>query len=308
MRQDGGRFGTAGVRLRSSPCIIRLEGKPLLLIMPLLAIGFWLFLIAPGLGNRRRVRSAVSGRLFAHRGLHGSDAPENSLPAFEKAVRHGYGIELDVHLTADRRLVVLHDHNVQRTCGADGIVEKMTMQQLGALCLNGTNETPPELREVLRLVGGRVPLLIEIKSETVLPSVAPALHKALSGYRGTVLIESFHPLEIGYFRGTALPHGQLSSVQRPEKGSGPTMRLLYFIQRHFLCNCISRPQFIARELAASLPPALQVLHRLFKTPLLAWTATDEAHAEEAGRQHYDGLIFEGFSPQKFDIERSNSHE
>lgn len=280
----------------------------MLLIMPLLVIGFWLFLIAPGLGNRERVRSAISGGLFAHRGLHGGDAPENSLPAFEKAVRHGYGIELDVHLTADRRLVVLHDHNVQRMCGADGVVEKMTMQQLGTLRLNGTNEALPELREVLRLVGGRVPLLIEIKSKTVLPSVAPALHKTLSGYRGTVLIESFNPLEIGYFRGTAFPHGQLSCVQRPKKGSGPKMRLLYFMQRHFLCHCISRPQFIARELAASLPPALQVLHRLFKTPLLAWTATEEAHAEEASRQHYDGLIFEGFSPQKFDIERSNSHE
>jgi len=280
----------------------------LLLIMPLLVIGFWLFLIAPSLGNRERVRSAISGGLFAHRGLHGSDVPENSLPAFEKAVRHGYGIELDVHLTADRRLVVLHDHNMQRMCGADGVVEKMTMQQLGVLRLNGTNEAPPELREVLRLVGGRVPLLIEIKSKTVLPSVAPALHKSLSGYRGAVLIESFNPFEIGYFRGTALPHGQLSCVQKPEKDIGLKMHLLYFMQRHFLCNCISRPQFIARELTSSLTPALQVLHRLFKTPLLAWTATDEAHAEEASRQHYDGLIFEGFFPQKFDIERSNSHE
>ena len=279
----------------------------LLMILLLVAL-VWLFLIAPDIGSQKRVRAGIGNQLFAHRGLHGGGVPENSMSAFQKAVQNGYGIELDVHLTKDGQLVVMHDHNVKRMCGADAVVEKMTMQQLGALRLDGTNEAPPMLSDVLHLVDGRVPLLIEIKSMTALPSVAPVLHEALTQYHGLVLIESFNPFETGYFRGTAYPHGQLSGFQKPEKGSGWQMHLLYFIQRHFLCCCISRPQFIARELAQALPFTLRVLYKLFKTPLLAWTVQDEAHAEKARNQHYDGLIFEGFFPQKCDSERSNSHE
>ncbi len=270
----------------------------MLLLMPLLVVVVWLFLIAPDIGSQKRVRASISNQLFAHRGLYGSGVPENSMPAFQKAVQNGYGIELDVHLTKDGQLVVMHDHNVRRMCGVDRVVEKMTLQQLSALHLDGTNETPPMLADVLHLVDGCVPLLIEIKSKTALPSVAPVLHEALTDYRGLILIESFNPFETGYFRGTAYPHGQLSSFQKLEKGSGWLMHLLYFIQRHFLCCCISRPQFIARELTQALPFTLRVMYKLFKTPLLAWTVQDEVHAKKARNQHYDGLIFEGCFPQK----------
>lgn len=102
----------------------------------------------------------------AHRGLHaaGKGVPENSLPAFRAAAEAGYAIELDVHRASDGTLVVFHDHDLRRMTGARGTVERMDFRSLRRLRLGGTACTIPLLREVLECVGGRVPLLIELKN------------------------------------------------------------------------------------------------------------------------------------------------
>lgn len=99
----------------------------ILLCLVLLA-GLYLFLIAPG--RKRPDASALTGWLYAHRGLHGGDVPENSLAAFSRAVEAGYGIELDVQLTRDGFLVVHHDASLKRVCGADLRICDITFEEL----------------------------------------------------------------------------------------------------------------------------------------------------------------------------------
>ena len=102
---------------------------------------------------------------YAHRGLWTSRIPENSMSAFEYAARRGVGIELDIQPTRDGRIVVFHDDDLYRMCGVKAKVCDLTLAELRRLRLKDTNEVIPTLAEVLRLVRGRVPLLIEIKGD-----------------------------------------------------------------------------------------------------------------------------------------------
>jgi hypothetical protein len=114
-----------------------------------------IFLIFPSGRRKKTAQFFASQTKFAHRGLHGEGVPENSLAAFELACKNGYGIELDVHVTADDKLVVFHDDTLKRMCGIDEKTENKTLPELQALALDGTEEHIPSFREVLDLVDGR---------------------------------------------------------------------------------------------------------------------------------------------------------
>jgi glycerophosphoryl diester phosphodiesterase len=124
----------------------------------LLAAAIYLYMIKPA----RRVDMTQYGKKFAHRGLWDQASPENSLAAFQKAVDAGYGIEFDIHKTSDGHVVVFHDDTLTRMCGVDGKIEQMTLAQLRELRLKGTDQQIPTLEELLCLVDGRVPLLVEL--------------------------------------------------------------------------------------------------------------------------------------------------
>jgi len=137
--------------------------------------------------------SWLTRRPIAHRGLHDArDArPENSLAAFDRACALGFPAELDARLTRDREVVVFHDRALRRLTGAAGRVEDRRAADIRALRLLGTTERVPTLREVLDLVGGRVPLLVELKSSVLWPALERAALAALDGYAGDVAIQSF---------------------------------------------------------------------------------------------------------------------
>src|SRR6185312_11488790 len=118
-----------------------------------------------GGGDRVSLPSAFLGAPIAHRGLWRSGgAPENSLAAFEAACRAGYGIELDVRLSADGEAMVFHDETLERLTASAGLVEEQTADELQALRLFGSCEVIPTLDEVLVLIDGRTPLLVELKT------------------------------------------------------------------------------------------------------------------------------------------------
>ena len=104
---------------------------------------------------------------YAHRGLHNRElgVPENSMAAFRKARELGYGVELDVHLTKDGQLAVIHDKSLKRTAGVDAEVSDLTMEELKRCRLEGTQETIPALEEAARLFQGGPPLLVELKAD-----------------------------------------------------------------------------------------------------------------------------------------------
>ena len=126
--------------------------------------GMCAYLVAPGKRDKAR-RAPFMGRNYAHRGLHRIDksVPENSIPAFEAAARIGYGVELDVHLSKDGELVVFHDDDLMRICGAEGRVEEKTLAELRQYRLCGTEYGIPTLAEVLAAIDGRCPMIVELK-------------------------------------------------------------------------------------------------------------------------------------------------
>src|SRR5215210_3021920 len=129
---------------------------------------------------------------FAHRGLHhGAQFPENSLLAFAAALEIGAGIECDLRLTADNRIVVFHDADCWRLCASPLRIGRSTLTELGRLHLG---EGPiPTLKSLLVLVAGRVPLLLEVKVDGDIWRWVPALRRALSGYDGAYGVMSFDP-------------------------------------------------------------------------------------------------------------------
>jgi glycerophosphoryl diester phosphodiesterase len=130
---------------------------------------------------------------IAHRGLHAAKdgRPENSLAAFDRACAHGFPAELDVRLTRDGEVVVFHDRTLRRLTGASGRVEDRAAAELRPLRLLGTDQRVPMLSEVLELVAGRVPLLIELKAGAPPTALERAVLVALDGYAGEVAIQSF---------------------------------------------------------------------------------------------------------------------
>lgn len=137
---------------------------------------------------------------IAHRGLHDINAgrPENSRAAMRAAIAAGYGIELDVQLSADGRAMVFHDHDLGRLTGAAGLLCDHDAATLAGIALKGSDEGIPTLEEILRLVEGQVPLLVEIKDQDgelgpEVGALETAVAEALDEYTGDVAVMSFNP-------------------------------------------------------------------------------------------------------------------
>ena len=132
-------------------------------------------------------------KFFAHRGLHDnkSGAPENSMPAFRKAVEKGYGIELDVQLSSDGVPVIFHDLDLARACGVQGLVRERTYEELQTLRLFGSEEKIPALKDFLEMVDGRVPLIVEFKSEDSDLTLCRVIAPMLRAYKGAYYRFSF---------------------------------------------------------------------------------------------------------------------
>lgn len=228
-------------------------------------------------------------RQVAHRGLHDRELgiPENSLLAFARAVEQGKAIELDLHATADNRLVVLHDFQLKRMTGVPGIVEEWTLEDLRKLRLQGTDAQIPTLDEVLELVNGRVPLLLEIKSERLgeVGRLEPVLMKRLASYQGEFILEAFNPEVLVWLHRHAPQYirGQLGNLDDEN-------RQFKFYSRHLMFNPLSRPDFIAFDIQ-KIDYKLRLACRKHGLPLLGWTIRTEAELKKADRL-CDGVIYE----------------
>ena len=217
------------------------------LILVLLSFIFaYLFSILPRRSMRRRMEK-YHQTMFAHRGYHCIEKgiPENSMSSFQAAVDHNYGIELDLHLTYDGHLVVFHDNTLDRICHCSGVIETMTLAQLKKCRLSGTTETIPLFEDVLNLVDGKVPLLIELKIPKHSLKICEKTYELLKNYHGDYLVQSFNSLGIWWFRIHApeILRGQLSSRLTKEKLKEPW--LLCFLTEKLVCNLFSRPDFIS---------------------------------------------------------------
>lgn len=270
---------------------------PVCLLCILVLAFLYLMMIMPRMAGRPDA-APFRNWLYAHRGLHDntSDAPENSMRAFQKAVDAEFGIEMDIQLTKDGVPVVFHDYTLERVCGAEGKVCQYTCEELQQFALYGTDQKIPRFEDVLKLVDGRVPLIVELKIETVDTSVCSAADKLLSGYKGMYCIESFNPLGVFWYRRNRkkVVRGQLSDAFHKEgEYKGP----LCFMLQNLLFNWLGKPDFIAYNHKYPEMLSRSLCRRLYRSTAAAWTIKSQEELE-AAEKHFDIYIFDSFLPEK----------
>ena len=140
----------------------------------------------------------LKSNLIAHRGIHNSEIPENTLPAFYKWVDKKYIIELDIHILSDNSIVVFHDHNLKKLTGVNKIIETLSYPQLSKIKIK-KKYTIPTLKQVIHIVNGKVPLLIEVKDMNNNSKFEEELVKILDNYKGGFAIQSMNPYVIDWF-------------------------------------------------------------------------------------------------------------
>ncbi len=241
----------------------------------------------------------LQGWRYAHRGCHDKPRiPENSLPAFRRALERGWGAELDVHLLRDGTLAVFHDSDLLRCAGVEGTIEELDRAALSRLRLEGTEEPVPLFSEVLALFEGKAPLIIELKAHGGNHrALTEAVLRALEGYRGDWCIESFDPRVLMVLRKEApsVLRGQLSMDFR--KGDEPLPGWQRFALSNLLLNFLTVPDFIAYRFEDRASPALRCCVRFWGAREASWTLRrreDLERAEAAGCIP----IFERFDPEE----------
>jgi glycerophosphoryl diester phosphodiesterase len=221
---------------------------------------------------------------YAHRGLHGRGVIENSRGAFRAAIAAGHGIELDVQASRDGDAFVFHDYDLDRLTEARGAVYDHDADELAAIRLSGSDETIPELSEVLDLVGGKVPLLIEIKVRGAAYSqLCYSVSLSLAQYRGPVGVMSFSP-RVGRWFARHSPETLRGLVvtERGRRWRGGLSRQI--------AAWWARPQFLAYDVR-DLPSRFAARARRRGLPVFTWTCRN---AEDRARAaaHADQPIYE----------------
>jgi glycerophosphoryl diester phosphodiesterase len=230
----------------------------------------------------------LRGVTYAHRGLHGPGLPENALSAFAAAIEAGYGIECDVQRSSDGQAMVFHDWELDRLTAETGLVIERSAAKLSQIKLIGNDEDLiPTLRDLLDLVAGRVPLLIEVKTRpsTRIPAICLAVRRMLEGYRGPVAVMSFDPRVSRWFA----RHSShiVRGLVMMEEGS----RTLFARTRRHIALWQAKPDFLAYDIT-DMPSRFAGSQRKRGFPVLTWTVNTPDLMDRA-LKHGDGPIAEG---------------
>lgn len=234
-------------------------------------------------------------KLIAHRGLFNDRFPENSLSAFKHAVAQGFGIELDIRLTKDCKIVVFHDKNLKRMTGVDADLSDFTYDQLKILNLGNTNQHIPTLAQVLKLVNGKVSLFIEVKKGQPIGTIEKRLNKLMKNYNGDWAVMGFNPFRMMWFRlfAPSVTRGQIVSRFKDK-------RSLEYISRNICASpniwkLISKPNFISYDLRSiSIEPIVATFNN--NCEFLTWTANTEELLAEA-LKFSKSVVFDKIDPE-----------
>jgi glycerophosphoryl diester phosphodiesterase len=240
-------------------------------------------------------------RPIAHRALHdtATGRPENSRAAIRAAVAAGYGIEIDLQLTQDEQAVVFHDYDLERLTARRGPVRQIPLEQAAATALrHGDGEGIPSLLEVLEIVAGQVPLLIELKDQdgAMGPDIGPLeaeVCKLLADYNGSVAVMSFNPFSVAELGRLApeLPRGLVTSSYAYE--DWPLSRATCDRLRGIPDFDRVGASFISHQVDDLDRARVQDL-RTAGVPVLCWTVRSP-EAETGARRLADNITFEGYA-------------
>jgi len=227
--------------------------------------------------------------LIAHRGFfdNKNNIPENSILAFKRAIQNNYIIELDIHILKDNKIVVFHDDNLKRMTGVDKKIKDCSFDEIRNLKLLDSNEKIPLFSDVLKIIDGKVPILIELKYDVKTGILEKELLKELKNYNGKYALQCFNPASIYWFKKNApqIVRGQLSCAFKNKK----------FIKRYFMSNMIfnifTKPDFISYDIKS----IDKILHKKTKDiKILAWTVKNKKEYEKYV-EICDNLICENFN-------------
>jgi glycerophosphoryl diester phosphodiesterase len=229
----------------------------------------------------------LTERPIAHRGLHDGNKAvwENTLSAFSRAIDAGYAIECDLQYASDAVPVVFHDDDLERLCNIKGDVRAKTSAELGLLSVGGTVDKVPTLRSMLKLVAGRVPLVIELKGRKGDDDgFVGSVLEILEDYEGAVALMSFdhHLLEELRAEDCPLPVGLTAEGVKPEALADHKRMMALGLD--FISYCVMH-----------LPNAFVTAERLKGTPVITWTVRNQAQADHS-YLHADQITFELYDP------------
>jgi len=227
---------------------------------------------------------------IAHRGLHDGNRkiPENSMAAFAEAIAKQYPIELDIRIISDGTVIVFHDKNLKRCCGNWLPTLWLKKKSLKKYHLFKTEEHIPTLEEVLDLVNGQVPLLIELKTENLNKRLERNTRKLLAKYSGKVALQSFDPFSVRWLlKNTKYPVGQLAEAS---PAPWPINKITDYLQ----LNYNKTPDFLGYDITL-MPNKMVSQFKSRGTPVLAWTARSQQQVDQK-TMYFDNIIFEGFTP------------
>lgn len=236
--------------------------------------------------NNRKLPDWLTNTPIAHRGFHNINASivENSLSSFKAAIDAGLAIELDIQFSKDEVPMVFHDKTLERLTNSNAKLSEKTKEELSNLALSSTTDTIPSLEEVLNLVNGQVPLVLEIKPVSGDREKRVGIILALlNGYDGDYCIQSFDPMIVHQVKKLAptVIRGQLG-MKSPPKTVPAGKR---FLITQMPLNRLTQPDYIGYD--------IQDLQSFKKTnrPILAWTVDDKEKLKKA-RKFADNIIFE----------------
>ncbi len=231
--------------------------------------------------------SWMAGGDYAHRGLHGAGVPENSPTGFALAIERGIGIECDVQRSSDGQAMVFHDFALDRLTGETGLVSARSSDQLSRIILLGSQDTIPSLRQLLSQIAGRVPLLIELKSNNSprFAALCLAVRRVLEGYQGPHAVMSFDPRMVRWFavHSPLTTRGLIITEENAKALAGRLRR------RFSLWH--SKPHFLAYDIR-DLPSRFAAAQRGRGLPLLTWTVRS-GELRERAEAYADAPIAEG---------------
>ncbi len=268
------------------------------LIMIVLLIGFYLWSIKPRSIRKQEIWNEFEKVEIAHRGFFNNkkEYPENSLPAFQRAVDAGFGIELDVQMTTDGQLVVFHDGTLHRMCKVDKMLTEMSFEECQQYTLKKSNERIPTFEDVLKTVNGKVPLIVEIKSEGKPIETVEKTCKLLDSYNGLYVMESFHPGVVYWLKKNRpeIIRGQLSEDYSENVNFNG-------FEKTILTNCMlngfTKPDFVAYDYRCREFFSFKTMCKLFKFKKVCWTIKDDLQLENA-HTVFDVCIFDSFDPRE----------
>lgn len=227
---------------------------------------------------------------YAHRGIHDNNGPnpENSIKAFKEAVRRGFGIELDVQLSKDEKVVVFHDFDLQRSSGNESKILELNFDELSDFDLFNSDEKIPLFEDVLKIISNKVPIIVELKSESFQVSkLCNNVVSILENYSGKYIIESFNPMVLRWFKKNRpdIIRGQLS-----RNFAGERRGIQYFLVKNLLSNFISRPDFIAYD-HNHINFWIRGFRKIYSIPFIAYTIKSKEEYSKA-KQFFSAVIFD----------------